>query len=324
MSYKTAQYVFRPALTQFTISQGIGMGGPATIIAPLVSNGAINGQYRKYNDRVRLEGTNVKRAAGAKRAEQGKRFSQMVPFTLTDRSISIPVPIEDVSGQKPDALFDELVDASEDARQIISYTHEKDVFDLVWADSVGNFQAKYGGNAIELTTKFNQTGGNVKQAVRDAAVKVYRETGYYPTDVFFTDILWTKIISDTTTDLGKRYVNNTIELPNMAQVARYLGVERVHVMQNLADISGAGVKSSMDFMYDGDHMLLCKIDPSNRKNKMTFASTFYWDAPEAPFLGVFTKFDDDTDSYKVKAGAYYDVHPVNFKAAAVLLNCWDN
>ena len=62
------------------------------------------------------------------------------------------------------------------------------------------------------------------------------------------------------------------------------------------------------------------IDPRDTRNKDTLASTFVWDNERKPFLGVFTRYNEDNESWEAKVSAYYDFKVIDAACGAILFN----
>jgi hypothetical protein len=314
-------FVYRPLLTQMTIRRGIGRGGAGNRLAPLVRHTAINGVYFK-RDRYRIGHIKTQRAPGekVKRAETAR--GELVPFLTKDHSIDKSVPRELVDGMAESALFGELEQAAYEALNAIEHDHESKVRELLWGDVLGDFQAKYGADGVRTPDiKWDASGATIYKDIQERRIHVYKTTGFMPNTVFMPRDVLDVLQGDPNNEIGERIKYTSGELPDTSRLAAYFGVENVIVPESLDDTENPGqANSQYDWMWEGDNVGVFYIDPSNTRNKVTLASTFFTDMPNEPFLGVFTRYDQDTKSYIVRCNAYFDVHDVDMGAGAILFD----
>ncbi len=303
-----------------TIRKGIGESGVGVRLAPLVSHGYITGQYFK-RDRQRKGAQDLKRAPGeaVKRIQPSR--GRMAAFLMVDRSIIKPVPEEYVDGMPNQEIFQEYENAALEAVNDISHSHEQDVHDIVWASSEAGFNTIYGSDQVNTPgTKWDAAGADIRNDVRAEVKRVYKRCGFRANTVLMPDEVFDAIVSDPSNEIGERikYTDGTV--PDANLLARYLGVDQVIVPWVLKDSANPGKTPDYDFMWSGDNVGIFHINPANTRNKDTLASTFYRTNARKPWLGVFTKYNEDTESYEAKVHASYDVKLIDQACGAIL---WD-
>lgn len=312
-------FVFNPLLTQMSIKRGLGERGTSVALAPIVDSQSINGVYN-VRDRQRVGSTDPKRAPGEKVKMAETSRNSLKPFLTIDRSIIKHVPLEMVDGQGEAQLFDELANASDEALEEIQQAHMEDVNSLLWAANLAGFQSIYGtgDQVITPTTKWDQAGATIKGNVDTVKNAVYKRCGKKPNTIGITKGLFDIITSDPNNELGERikYTDGTV--PTAARLATYFGVEQVLVFEELQDTANPGQADNFDYLYDGNHVLVAYINPANTRNKVTLASTFVWQNARRPFLGVFTRYNEDFERYEAKVGAYYDEQIVEVTAGGAI------
>lgn len=315
------QFVFRPLLTQFTVKRGIGTAGPGTALAPLVSHSSVVGEYF-VRDRQRIGHIDPRRAPGEATKRMQASKGTMQAFQMIDRAIIKTVPEELVEGMADQDVFQELLNASLEATAEIRFAHEKDVRDLLWATSQAGFNAIYGSPAVTVpTTKWNASGGKIREDVREKAEYVYKRCGFKANTVLMTNDVFDTIVSDPNNEIGERIKYTNGSIPTTTLLAQYFGVQSVIVADNLQDPLNPGLADvGFDYLYTGDSVLVAYIDPSNSRMKDTLASTFYRTNARKPFMGAFTRYNEDTESHEIKVIASYDVKMVDNFCGAVL---WD-
>lgn len=318
-----AQFIYRPLLSQMTIKRGLGRPGPGQKFAPLVAGTSLTGSYF-VRDRQRIGHVDTRRAPGefVKRMEASK--GSLDTFLMVDHSIIKSVPIELIDGMADQDIFQEEQNASMEALNEVVFGHEKSVHDLVWAEDLSGFEAKYTANRVLSVAggnKWDTADGKIRANVKTIQDKVYRDCGYMPEDGFITKMLFDTIVSDVNNELGERIKYTDDRSQTAERLASYLGLKRLCVIENLEDTANPGQDAAFDFMYTGDTIMLAYIDPSNSKNKDTLASTFYQSKARKPFLGVLSRYNEDNESYEYKCSAYYDTKMVDTFCAGVITNC---
>lgn len=315
-----SQFIYRRLLTQMTVRRGIGETGVGPKLAPLVSHPFITGQYFK-RDRQRPGHQSLRRAPGedVKRIQASK--GRMDAFVMTDRSVIKPVPEEYVDGMPNQEVFQEYENAANEAVNEISNEHERDVHDLLWSSTEAGFNSIYGSAQVNTPgTKWNASGATIRDDVRTEIKRVYKRCGYRANTLLLTDEIFDAIASDPENEIGERIKYTNGQVPDTQLMARYFGVERVVVPWVLKDDANPGKSEDFDFLWDGDNAGIFYIDPSNTRNKDTLASTFYRTTSRKPWLGVFTKYNEDNESYEAKVHASYDTKMVDKACGSIL---WD-
>lgn len=315
-------FVYNPLLTQMSIKRGLGERGVGVRLAPLVDSNSINGTYL-VRDRQRIGSVDPKRAPGAKVKMAESSRTTLQPFICVDRSIIKHVPLELVDGQGESALFDELENASGEALEEIQQAHEVSIENLLWAPDQSGFEAIYGAGAqvATPTTKWDQSGATIRSNVLSVRNAVYKRCGYKPNVMFITKEVFDVITSDPNNELGERLKYTNGSVPDESLLADYFKVQEVIVGEVLEDnVSTAGQAENFDYLWKGDHVGLFYINPANSRNKETLASTFKWENARRPFLGVFTRYNEDYERYEAKVGAYYDEVMVDQACGGILYN----
>lgn len=317
----TSLFVYNPLLTQMSIKRGLGERGVGVRLAPLVDSQSINGTYL-VRDRQRVGSVDPKRAPGEKVKMAESSRTSLQPFITVDRSIIKHVPLELVDGQGEAQLFDELENASMEALEEIQQAHEESVHALLWAADQAGFEAIYGTGAqvATPTTKWDQAGATIRTNVKTVMNAVYKRCGYRPNTMFLTKSVFDTITSDPNNEIGERIKYTSGEVPTETILARYFGVNEVVVGEVLQDDANFGQTANYDYLWTGDHVGLFYIDPANARNKETLASTFIWQNNRRPFLGVFTRYNEDYERYEAKVGAYYDEKLIDANCGGILAN----
>lgn len=318
-----SQFIYRRLLTEFSIQRGIGARGPGMQFAPRVTHTAINGSYFK-RDRQRPGHVNPKRAPGELVKKTQATQGELAPFHAVDRSIIKPVPLELVEGVSESQLFDELNNAAIEAQNEIIHAHEKDVNALLWHTTQSGFNGIYGSAAVQVpSTKWDANGGAIFNDVKALADTIYKRSGHRPNTMGISNEVLGALQGDPNNEIGERLKYTRGDVPTSQILAQYFsqaGISNVIVMDNLEDGANPGQSENFDFMWGGDNVGLFYIDPRNTRLKNTLASTFVWENQRRPFMGVFTRYNEDNESYEVKVGAYYDVRMVDNFAGGVLFD----
>lgn len=315
-----SRFVYRPLLTNMSIRKGLGEMGVGLDLAPRVNSNAINGMYL-VRDRQRVGSVDPRRAAGEFVKRTNTSRGQLESFITVDRSIIKTVPFELVEGQGENGLFAELENASQEALNEIQQAHELDVNSALWADTENGFDNIYGDSQVTSpSTKWNDAGAEIRKNVKDKIDTVYKRCGFMPNTVVLTNEVMNTIASDPNNEIGERLKYTSGRVPTADMLAQYFDVNRVIVPKNLEDTVNAGQSQNFDYMWTGDHVGVFYIDPRDSRNKETLASTFVWDSARKPFLGVFTRYNEDNESWEAKCSAYYDVKVIDAACGGILWN----
>lgn len=311
-------FVYRPLLTQMTIQRGIGEAGVGSELAPLVEHDSINGVYF-VRDRQRLGHVDPKRAPGEFVKRMETESGKLEPFLMHDRSIIKTVPEELVDGMAEAQTFEELQNASMEALNEIQFAYEKDVKDLLWGATKADFEAIYGTAAVSTpSTKWDATGGAIRTDVLTLKDTIYKRCGYMPNRLNMTKEVLNTISSDPNNEIGERLKYTSGRIPTAELLAAYFEVDQVILPKNLEDNANPGQPDNYDYMWGGDNVGVFYIDPSQSRKKETLASTFFRDTDKKPFLGVFTRYNQENESYEAKVQASYDVKTVDTFCGGVL------
>jgi hypothetical protein len=93
----------------------------------------------------------------------------------------------------------------------------------------------------------------------------------------------------------------------LSKLASYLEVENCIVPYFLADTT-PGVSEAKDFLWTGDHVGVYYVDKNSQsRQKITFATTFYFDTSKRRWMQVYTGYNEGTESEEVKVSAFWDV-----------------
>lgn len=317
----TSLFVYNPLLTQMSIKRGLGERGVGVRLAPLVDSQDINGLYF-VRDRQRVGSVDPKRAPGEKVKMAESSRSTLQPFITVDRSIIKHVPLELVDGQGEAVLFDELENAASEALEEIQQSHEEAVEALLWGANQTEFEAIYGSGDQVITpgTKWDQSGASIRQNVKSVMNAVYKRCGYKPNTGFLTKELFDEITSDPNNEIGERIKYTSGTVPTEQVLARYFGLNEIIVGEVLEDTANYGQTANYDYLWNGPHMGIFYIDPANSRNKETLASTFRWQNARRPFLGVFTRYNEEYERYEAKCGAYFDEKLIDNAAGGIIYN----
>ncbi len=312
-------FVYRPLLTQMTIRRGLGAAGIGTKIAPLVRHDAINGVYFK-RDRYRIGHVKTERAPGERVKRSETTRGNLEPFMAVDHSIDKTVPRELVDGMSESALFGEMEQASYEALNEVQYDHELKVRNMLWADDQAGFNSIYGSDHVKTPgNKWDTADGEIYRDVQSLSDDILKTTGFRPNTAVIPKKVLDVLQGDPNNEIGERIKYTNGEIPDTTRLARYLRLDNVIVPESLEDDANPGQSNERyDWMWDGEHVGLFYVNPANTRNKVTLASTFYTDMPNEPFLGIFTRYDDDYKSYIVRCNAYFDAKEVDIKCGAVL------
>lgn len=318
-----SRFVYRPLLTNMSIRRGLGESGVGLDLAPRVNSSAINGVYLE-RDRQRVGSVDPKRAPGEFVKRTNTSRGQLKSFLTVDRSIIKTVPFELVEGQQENQLFGELENAAGEALAEIQQAHELDVEALLWGATEADFNGIYGsGNVIDVATDrtaWDLSGAEIRKDVKDQVDTVYTGCGFMPNTVVITNEVMNTIASDPNNEIGERLKYTQGRVPTASILAQYFDVERVIVPRSLEDNANVGQTANYQYLWNGDNVGVFYIDPRDTRNKDTLASTFVWDNSRKPFLGTFTRYNEDNESWEAKVSAYYDEELIDSACGSILFN----
>lgn len=315
-----AQFVFNPLLSEFTIQKGVGEFGTGALLAPLVKSDSITGVYGTRS-RQDTKAADVKRAPGAKykRVEATEKGTN--PFLCFDRGVIVPVPIEMSIGQGGAQVFEEKRNAALESVRYVQFAHEKDVHDMLWSSTKATQEGRYGASQVVTpSVKWNAASDTMIADVKALASKIRKRCGYKPNKLVLPNQVADVILGSSTNSIAERLKYTSRDSYTAQVLARLFEVAEVIIPNELSNSANAGQDQSYDDLWTGDNVGLFYVDASNSKNKMTIASTFYWEAAEAPFFGTMEKYDDEANSHLIKTSAYYDVKSVDYACGGIL---WD-
>lgn len=315
-----AQFVFNPLLTEFTIQKGVGEFGTGVALAPLVRSDSITGVYGT-RERQNTAAADVVRAPGAKykRTETTERGTS--PYLCKDHGIIVPVPIELSIGQGGARIFEEKRNAALESVRYVQFSHEKQVHDLLWSSVKATQESRYGASQVVVpSVKWNASNDVMIQNVKDLASKIRRRCGYKPNTMVLPNEVADVILGSSTNSIAERLKYTSRDAYTADILARLFEVQRVIIPNELNNTANAGQDQSYADLWTGDNVGLFYIDTTDSFNKTTLASTFYWEAAEAPFFGTSEKYDDESNSHLVKTSAYFDVKSVDYACGGIL---WD-
>lgn len=315
-----AQFVFNPLLTEFTIQKGVGEFGTGVALAPLVRSDSITGVYG-VRARQDTKAADVKRAPGAKykRVETTERSTN--PYLCVDRGVMVPVPIELSIGQGGAQVFEEKRNAAEESVRYVQFAHEKEVHDLLWSSTKATQEGRYGAAQVVVpSVKWNAANDTMIADVKALKTKIRRRCGYDPNVLVIPNEVADVILGSSSNSIAERlkYTSKDAYTPDI--LARLFQVDRVIIPRELNNTANAGQDQAYTDLWTGDNVGLFYVDTRNTKNKITIASTFYWEAAEAPFFGTMEKYDDESNSHLIKTSAYFDVKSIDYACGGIL---WD-
>lgn len=315
-----AQFVFNPLLTEFTIQKGVGEFGTGVALAPLVRSDSITGVYGT-RARQDTKAADVLRAPGAKykRTETTERGTS--PYLAKDHGVIVPVPIELSIGQGGARVFEEKRNAALESVRYVQYAHETSVHDLLWSSVKATQESRYGASQVVVpSVKWNAANDTMIADVKALKTKIRRRCGYDPNTLVLPNEVADVILGSSTNSIAERLKYTTGESYTSAVLARLFEVQRVIIPRELTNTANAGQDQSYTDLWTGDNVGLFYIDTSDSFNKTTLASTFYWEAAEAPFFGTMEKYDDESNSHLIKTSAYFDVRAVDYACGGIM---WD-
>lgn len=309
--------LFDRLLTNVVYEKGMGMEGIAKYLAPRVRSTTITGQYMKRKRGERDAGVKTERAPGAEVQTGERRGKSLETFRTVDHALSELIPQEITSGMGETELQNERTNTAQDVLQKIQHDWESDVHDLVWAANAGAFDTKYGARSISPGAKWDSATPNMKLDILNLKTRIYRAVGKKPNTMVLPNEVFNVI---TTKDNELRdAIKYTQGGPvTMDILARYFEVERVLVPMYLTDNADGANEEEMDFLWTGDHVGMFYVDESSSRNKITLASTFYWDSPDQPFFGTYTGFNRKRKSEEVEVGGYFSVEEIDISCGGVI------
>lgn len=303
-----SQFIYSPLLTDFGIKAGVGEFGGAVALAPLHRSPSIIGSYEK-RARQKVGATDIRRAPGEEYKMKEASKAELVSFKMNDHGIVIPVPMELVDGYSQADLFQEKANAGAESLIEVRYSHADAARDAMWgAGTQAAFNAIYGSaNVTTPSTKWDAAGSTIEADIAKAKDRVRKNCGFPANTVAMPQAVFDAITTNPNSSVYERtqYTNGGITAKQM--LASMFGVEEIIVFGELTNTANPGQSDSFGDLFTGNGVLVFHRNTSPVKNKMTLAQTFYWENARAPFLGVMERFNNDTNSYELKASAYFEV-----------------
>lgn len=303
-----SQFALSPFLTDFSTQRAVGKMGTGSVIAPIWLQSEMKGTYGKRARQI-VGATDVARAAG----EKGKRKDATIyteeSFLCTDHDLTIPVPIEYGYAY---GIGEEEQNAAIEAANEIRFAHELEVKNAWFGTgSQAALEAIYGTAAVRTpTTKWDAANGNPAENIRDLNQVIYKRSGVYANTAVIPKLVYDVMVSSIVNGVAERLKYTSGNIPDEAAMARMLGLQRVHVAEELLNGANPGQAESFDYLYNTDSVLLFHSAETTGRRSIGLAKTIAANMPNSPFFGVQTKYDDDSKSFLVRCSGYWDVKEV--------------
>lgn len=305
-------------LTNVIYEKGMGMEGIAKYLAPRVRSTNITGQYMKRKRTTKEAGVDTTRAPGASVKTGERPGKSLETFRTVDHALSMLIPQEITEGMEETELMGERNATGQDVLAKIMNDWETDVHDLTWAENLSGFQSKYGAsNVSSPSAKWDNTAANMKRDILQKRMEIYRSCGYMPNTMLLTNEVF-NIISTMDNELRDSIKYTEGGPVTLQKLASYFEIGRVLVPMYLADNAQGDNEQQMDLLWKGDHVGLFYIDDTPSRNKITLASTFYWDSPNQKFLGTYTGYNRKRKSEEVEVGAYFTVESIDLSCGGII------
>ena len=316
----TAQFIYSAALTDFAVRAGVGSFEASKSIAPLRKVPTIKGLYPK-RDRADSSNVDTSRAAGEEYKSKKPSKNAMVSFMCKDNGIKIPVPYEEVFGYGEMDLFSEKGNAGYEALAAVEMSHAKAVKSVVWAADQSGFNAIYGAANVNIpSVKWDVSGNNIEKDIINAKDRVYNNCGYKANCVAMTSAVYNAITQDPDSSIYSKLKFTSGASIKKEALAAVLEVDEVIVFDELANSANAGQTQSWDKLYTGNHVLVFRKDDGLGRSVMSLTSTFFFELPAEPFMGVMERNNPNTKSFEFVGNGYFDVQLVAAEAGNVLFN----
>jgi hypothetical protein len=332
MPFEINKPIIDKTLTDFSIRRGMGEPGPAQILAPIVNVQSKTGNYAEYEGvRNNPDNLQLKRAPGQKVAEGTRGGRKIKSFDAEDRARRDKLPVEfseQFDSLSMEAQIEELdILAADNQHQIVTQ-HEKDVHSMLWAANEAGFNAIYGADRVNTpSVKWDASGATIGENVANMRTRLIKESGTGNNRsgeliLVMTNTVANKIKYSPNNDIAERIKYVQAGATSDAALADYFKVDRVIVPEFIFDKANKGQEREVDFLWEGEHVGLFYIDPSQSRLKQTLASTFAAQSVAGiPFMGVRTWFDDkDFMSYFAQTHAWYDPKLVDAACGQILRN----
>lgn len=311
--------LFDRLLTNVVYEKGMGMEGIAKYLAPRVRSTTITGQYMKRKRGSRDAGVKTERAPGAEVQTSQRRGKSLETFRTVDHALKELIPKEITSGMGETELMNERTATAEEVLQRITHDWESAVHDLTWAENKAGFEAKYGAtNVIDPTVaKWDQTNTNLKRDILTLRTAIYQACGKMPNTMVLPNEVF-NVISTMDNELRDAIKYTDGGPVTLAKLASYFEMSQVLVPMYLTDNASGDNEDKMDILWQGDHVGMFYIDDSPSRNKITLASTFYWDSADEPFFGTYTGYNRNRKSEEVEVGGYFTVEEIDLTCGGII------
>lgn len=305
-------------LTNVIYEKGMGAEGIANFLAPRVRSTNITGQYMKRKRATRDSGTNTRRAPGAEVQTGERPGKSLETFRTVDHALSELIPQEITSGMEETELMGERQATAQQVLQSILHDWEEDVFNKFWAADKAGFEAKYGAaNVVDPEAKWDSASANMKLDILNLRLRIYKSCGYVPNTLLIPNEVFN--VATTRDNELREAIKYTQGGPvTLQKLASYFEVPRVLVPMYLTDNAEGDNEEQMDLLWSGDHIGLFYVDNTPSRNKITLASTFYWDSPKQKFLGTYTGYNRKRKSEEVEVGAYFTVEEIDLSCGGII------
>lgn len=305
-------------LTNVIYEKGMGMEGVGSFLAPRVRSTNITGQYMKRKRTTKEAGVKTTRAPGAEVQTGERPGKSLETFRTVDHALSMLIPQEITEGMEETELMGERSATGQDVLRKIMHDWETDVHDLLWADDKAGFESIYGAdNVSDPSAKWDSATANMKRDILNKRLNIYKSCGYMPNTMLLTNEVFNEI--STRDNELRESIKYTEGGPvTLQKLAAYFEIGRVLVPMYLSDNLEGDNEKQMELLWKGDSVGLFYIDDTPSRNKITLASTFYWDSPEQRFLGTYTGYNRKRKSEEVEVGAYFTVEDIDLSCGGII------
>jgi len=298
-------------LTNVYYQKSLGEPGIGGMLAPLVKSDQLSGDFYRV-DRSKSDKSpdvTLVRAPGSAGQRQERKGRSIDNFRCVDHVLTEEIPFELLEGTQEFQVIEEQMQTASDIVTAIKTAHEREVHDIAWAANLGAFKSLLGGGHTP-TVKWDAAGAAIKADLLTAKDAVYKKTGKRANTVVMSTEVFNKISTQDNEirDVIKYTQNGMVTLEKLAS---YLEVETCIVPYFLADTT-PGVSEEKDFLWQGDHCGVYYVDKSSQsRQKITFATTFYYDTMKRRWMQVYTGYSEETESEEVKVSAFWDLKVID-------------
>jgi hypothetical protein len=215
--------------------------------------------------------------------------------------------------------------------QQIEAEHERNVNQLVWnptggltAPTVGDLQGIYGASVADIGTdgtSWDSAVAQMKKDVLTAKMDMYKKSGYSPNIMLIPDEVFS-VIATQDNEIKKALQYTSFGSVTQEILARYFEMDQVIIPAFLEDAEDFAETENKELMFNGDHVGLFHVNPTDSKNKTTLASTFYLDEgyEGMKWLGTDVEYNKKRKGEEVTVSAYWDLKMIDPSCGYILAN----